>query len=781
MKRRVLIFGIVSVLLPLIVTAAVTKKDYERAEQFLPGNVDKLVSRMVVTPHWLENSSRFWYVNKLKNDTREYILVDPKRKRRGRLFDHHKLAEALSRAAGKPVSHDKLMLEGIEFVGKRKKILGFRLDGQYYECNLKNYQLKKIDKTKKKHKHGLSPDGKWQVFVKDHNLYLRSTQSSAERQLTTGGEKLYNYAVPLPSAKTMIKQGTMSVKQEVDVEWSPDSKRFITYRIDRRKAGRMHLVQSVPPDGGRPRLYTFAYPLPGEIDLPKAELLIFSIDENVKKPIKVDNPRLPLLYYGDPLWFREFGDNNTFYFVQFERGFGKAEMRAVDMTTGKTRTVMEDTSDTCVDPNIWETRLLYANKKDKKSKKVKKSKKSREIIWSSERSGWNHLYRYDGVTGKLLNAVTKGSWLVRYIVHVDEKRGRIYFMGAGKEKGRNPYYTFLYRVNLDGSGLRLLTPENATHTARFSPDGRYFIDNYSRVDTPPVTVLRRSSDGKVVKILEKADVSRLKAKGWTHPEAFKCKARDGKTDIYGVVYRPTNFDPSKRYPVIDKIYTGPHSFFAPKSYWGYRSMAQSIAELGFIVVEVDGMGTGKRSKAFHNVSYKNLGDGGIDDHIAAFRYLKKRYPYMDLERVGIFGFSAGGYDTVHAMLTHPDFYKVGVAASGNHDHRMDKAWWNELWMDYPVKEHYKEQSNLTNAHKLKGKLLLAHGDLDENVNPSCTIQLVDALIKANKDFDLLIIPNKGHYLNSDAYFVRKRWDFFVRHLLGVEPPKAYHITSLEAR
>jgi dipeptidyl aminopeptidase/acylaminoacyl peptidase len=369
--------------------------------------------------------------------------------------------------------------------------------------------------------------------------------------------------------------------------------------------------------------------------------------------------------------------------------------------------------------------------------------------------------------------------VVRAVVHVDEKARQVYFLASGREQGEDPYLTHLYVVNFDGTRLRLLTPENANHTVAISPNGKFFVDNYSRPDLPGASVLRNCADGQVVLPLEQTDAELLLKTGWKFPESFQGKGRDGKTDIYGLIWRPSNLDPAKKHPVIEQIYTGPQGFFVPKTFAAHRSPAQAVAELGFIVVMIDGMGTAGRSKAFHNFSYKNLGDGGIDDHIALLRQMAARYPYMDLSRVGIYGTSAGGYDAAHAMLTHPDFYQVGVSISGNHDQRLDKAWWNELWMGYPVGENYREQSNITLAPKLEGKLLLVHGDLDDNVNVSETLQFVNALIKANKDFDLLIVPNQYHGEGNSTYLIRRRWDYFVRHLLGVTPPKDYEIKRPE--
>jgi dipeptidyl aminopeptidase/acylaminoacyl peptidase len=405
-----------------------------------------------------------------------------------------------------------------------------------------------------------------------------------------------------------------------------------------------------------------------------------------------------------------------------------------------------------------------------------------ELLLTAEHDGWNHIYLYNGKTGVLENQVTKGPWVVRSIVHVDEKNRQIYFLGAGREKDEDPYLTHLFKINFAGTGLQLLTPENANHAASVSPDNKFFVDNSSRVDLPGESVLRRTSDGSVVQVLEKADATALLKTGWKFPEPFKGVAADGKTELYGLSWRPSNFDPSKKYPVIEQIYTGPQGFFVPKTFGaanaGRRGL-QSVAELGFIVVMVDGRGTTGRPRAFHEYSYHNLG-GLFDDHVALIKQMAAKYPYMDLDRVGIYGTSAGGYAAAHAMLVHPEFYKVCVSISGDHDARLDKAWWNELYQGYPVGKDYAEQSNVTLADKLLGHLLLVHGDVDNNVNPVETMRLVDALIKANKDFDMLLVPNMYHGEGRNLYLVRRRWDYFVQHLLGVTPPENFEIEQAPA-
>jgi dipeptidyl aminopeptidase/acylaminoacyl peptidase len=391
-----------------------------------------------------------------------------------------------------------------------------------------------------------------------------------------------------------------------------------------------------------------------------------------------------------------------------------------------------------------------------------------EIVWSSELDGYNHLYRISGKSGLVLNQITKGEWMVRNVLFVNEEKQQITFEGSGKEPGQDPYFIHVYRVNFDGTGLIRLTEGNGNHSASFSPDKSYLVDTWSRVDQPAISVLRKSSDGSVALELEKADITKLLATGWKPPVVFTAKGRDGKTDIWGVIIRPINFDPNKKYPVIENIYAGPQGFFVPKTFSTQTGM-QAYAELGFVVVQIDGMGTADRSKAFHDVCWRNLGDAGFPDRILWMQAAAKENPYMDITRVGIYGTSAGGQSATGAVLFHPEFYKVAVSSCGCQDNRMDKIWWNEQWMGYPVGEWYEASSNVVNATKLKGKLLLIVGEMDHNVDPSSTMQLVNALIKANKDFDLLVVPGMDHS-GGGPMGDRKRMDFFVKNLLGVNPP-----------
>jgi len=741
-----------------------TREDYERAEQFLRPNVERLVLNERVAPNWIAETDRFWYRKELA-DGKQFLLVDPGRITRDPAFDHDRLAAGLTQAvADTQFVGTDLPFDEFEFVDEEAAIR-VEVEGVQYVCDLTDYVCEKSEPEEEAEERRLeeeSPDGKWVAFLKDHNVYVRSLETGEVIQLSDDGVEGYDYIARLPATPQMVPEGTMHIDLPVAATWSPDSRKIVSYRLDRRSARTFTVVQSSPEGQLRPIAYTYYYSVPGELGLTRAEPVIFDVAKRTRIPVRTEP--LDLLYYGGPR-FEWFEDGERFHYLYIERGYGMVQLREVDANTGAVRALVDERAEPYVDVfNLtWETVGEGA-----------------EIIWSSERSGWRHLYLYDGSSGRVKNQITSGPWVVRWIAHVDEEARQVYFVAAGREEGRDPYLSHVYRVGLNGRGLRLLTPENADRDVRFSPTGSYFVDNYSRVDLAPVSVLRRSSDGAVVMELERADIERLLATGWRYPEPFKGVARDGEIDIYGIIWRPSNLDTTKTYPIVEYVYTGPHSFFVPKGFWAYRAGSQAIAELGFITVQIDGLGTNGRSREFNTFSYKNLGDGGLPDRIGVIRQMAARYPYMDIERVGIWGHSAGGYDATRAILTHPEFYDVAVSSAGNHDHRMDKAVWVEQWMGSEVGEHYVEQSNVTQAHRLEGKLFLIHGELDDNVHPASTMQVVDALIEANKDFDLLIVPNRYHGLNN-PYVTRRRWDFFVRHLLGVEPPAGYEIRGPEDR
>jgi dipeptidyl aminopeptidase/acylaminoacyl peptidase len=574
-----------------------------------------------------------------------------------------------------------------------------------------------------------SPNGRWQAFFKDHNLHIRELDTGEEFSLSTDGRPEDEYTGR--------------------VFWSPDSQKLVAVRTRKGDERKVYYVESSPKDQLQPKLHSYDYLKPGD-RIPQPQPQLFLVE--ARRHVTVSNE-----LFGNPWSITEIRwspDSRCFTFLYNQRGHQVLRMVSVTAEGGQARAIVEERSETFID---------YAGKQFTQYLDA-----SRELIWMSERDGWNHLYLYDAETGQVKNPLTKGQWVVRGVEKVDEERRQVWFRASGIRPEQDPYYVHLCRANFDGSGLMVLTEGNGTHSVEFSPDRRFFLDTWSRVDAPPVTELRWAENGQRVCELERADWTELLKTGWRAPEPFVAKGRDGQTDIYGIILRPSQFDPRKKYPVIEEIYAGPQSSFVPKAFSAYYAM-QTIAELGFIVVKIDGMGTSHRSKKFHDVCWKNLGDSGFPDRILWLRAAAAKYPCLDLSRVGIYGGSAGGQSALRALLAHGDFYKVAVADCGCHDNRMDKIWWNELWMGWPVGPHYEEQSNVTQANRLQGKLLLFVGEMDENVDPASTLQVVNALIKADKDFDLVLMTSRGHGSAENDYGRRRRADFFVRHLLGVQP------------
>jgi dipeptidyl aminopeptidase/acylaminoacyl peptidase len=690
----------------------------------------------------------------------EFILVDAAQNTSAPAFDHERLAAALAHAAKQEVQATKLPFDSFEFVDDEKAIR-FHIHDTEWTCTLAKYECTKNPQAKKENEYEeLSPDGKWAAYVKDHNLFVRYVPTGAVSQMTWDGVQDFDYATNLPGLGDMVRQGTQDVKQGPVVYWSPDSSKLVTCRIDSRKAGRFTSLQYVPPDQLRPKAYTFVYPLPGEV-LPSVDTFILDVKSAKLTPVKT--PPLEASWDSGPdyIWFP---DSKRFHYEYNERGFKAIEIRAVDAETGEQKVLLREQSGQYVDPGESFSRFIEG---------------TNEILWTSERDGWNHLYLFDGKTGKLISQLTQGTWVVHRIEAVDEKNRKVFFLAGGREKDEDPYQTHLYSVGLDGKGLTLLSPEDASHNASVSPDFAFYVDSFSRPDLPGASILRRTKDGSEVRVLVKGDATDLLATGWKYPEPFRGKSADGKTGLYGLIWRPSNFDASKKYPIIEQIYTGPQGFFTPKTFAGsiMRGGLQATAELGAIVVMMDGRGTTGRSRAFHEFSYRNLG-GAFEDHVALIKQMATKYTYMDVDRVGIFGTSAGGYGAAHAMLVFPEFYKVGVTISGDQDARLDKTWWNELYQGYPVQDDYVAQSNVTMADHLAGHLLIEHGDVDDNVHPAGSMRFVDALMKANKSFDMLFVPNMAHGERTN-YLARRRWDYFVQNLLGVTPPVNFEIKSPE--
>jgi dipeptidyl-peptidase-4 len=755
---------------------ACSREDYARAERFVGWNASRRVFNDRVEPHWLPGGERFWYANRAR-DGRTFKLVDPERQSATPAFDRDRLAAALSVASGKHVAPNLLPFAEIEWEGADR--IRFRLNAgkECWTCDLATYSCARAEERPGAREGEVaSPDGRWAAFVRGGNIFVRGIPGDQEIQLTHDAEPDYEYGHPPDSTTTAVTDRLSGKPLPVLVVWSPDSRRLATHRLDQRKVRHLHLVQAAPPDdGSRPVLHSYRVPQPGDPDVALTETVVLDVSD--RTAVFARHEPLPMMVFSPAdahlAWWGD--DSRRLYLLARERADKAMRLLEVDALTGEVRTVVEERGATYVEANlVGRTRP-----------NIRVLRGGREVVWFSERDGWAHLYLYDAETGACRRQITSGAYAVREIAHIDEEGRRVFFTAGGRD-GSEPYYRHLYVAPLDGGEPELLTPEDADHAVTFSPSGRFFVDTFGRVDLPPATVVR-SAAGSMVCRLEEADISDLTAEGWRFPERFRVKARDGVTDLYGVIYRPIAFDPSRRYPVIDDIYPGPQNIHAPKVFPTDDRSAfafwhpQALAELGFIVVIIDGLGTALRSKAFHDYAYGRMEDaGGLPDHIGGLRQLAARYPELDLSRVGIFGHSGGGFASTHAILAFPDFYKVAVSSAGNHDQRGYSATWGEKYQGMPEGDNYLAQANHRLAGNLRGKLLLACGDMDDNVHPALTLKVVDALIKAGKDFDLLVLPNRNHAYNADPYFVRRRWDYFVRHLLGEEPPEAYAIQGPEA-
>jgi dipeptidyl-peptidase 4 len=772
--------------------ASVTADDYARAERFLPWNEHQYVVNGSIQHYWIGTQDRFWYRRTTQQGAKQFVVVDAATGRRVPAFDHARVAAGLSKAANAAIDPAALPFMTFRYTADERAIQFLRA-GQIWTCGVKTGSCTGEPSSTQRLDEAVSPDQKWAVSFRDHNLWLRSSEGGEPHALTSDGVEHNSYADPRGGRAVSDKRHPIVAPPQV--AWSPDSKYVLTYKIDERDVRELYLVQSMPDDGSfRPKLYTFRYPIPGDEHIFSVQPVVL----DVKSARRVEYASTPINGPYDSvlktryLWWSE--DSRTAFLIQRDRYSRSVALIALDPATGTTRTVLQETNDTWVrtngDDGIWSAPAV-------------RTLENGDVIWWSERDGWGHLYYYDGATGKLRNQITAGAWVVRSIVRVDEARGRIYFLANGREAGRDPYKQHLYSVKFDGSGMRLLTPEDAQHSAdalssvmsgespgddvssgaeRFSFSGRYFVDSYSGPDLPPVLVVR-AADGRLVKRLEQADTSKLRKDGYPAVEPFKVLAADGKTEIYGNLFRPSHFDPDRKYPLIDSIYPGPQIIRTNKSYVTALFdplQSQSLAELGFVVVTIDGRGTPHRAKVFSDYSYGRLDKASdLQDHIAGIRQLAQKYPYIDLDRVGIWGASGGGYASTHALLEYPDFYKVAVSAVGSQDPRGYIAHWGETYLGPDNDSGYLKAANVLQARNLKGKLLLMCGELDDNVAPWLTLKLADALIEENKDFELMIVTNGSHGSSDAPYFIRRQWDFFVRNLLGMEPPAAYKISQPE--
>lgn len=753
---------------------SLTAKDYENAESFMAYNTQQFIDRGNVSPNWLPGE-KFWY-RTLTPQGSEFILVDPAKGTKAAAFDHKKLAASLSSATGKTFNADMLPFQSVSFAPDGNSVI-FRADGKQWRCDLQNYACS-IDTSRgvgNMPRQGgggfrggrgievLSPDGSKSVYIKEYNLWVRDVKSGQITQLTTDGIKDFGYATD--------NAGWASSDRAI-LKWSPDSKKIATFKQDQRNVGDMYLATT---NVGHPTLRSWKYPLPGDKDIPMIQRVIIEVE--APKVIVLNIPSDPhraslsdnISSSGtldDVDWSP---DASELAFLSTSRDHKQEKFRIANAVTGEVREVFEETVPTQYESGQGAINWRYLPA-------------TKEIIWYSERDDWGHLYLYDASTGKLKNQITKGDWVVTRLVKVDEKNRTLYFMACGTQP-ENPYFSQFYKIGFDGKNLTLLSPGAGTHQVSFSPSENYILDTYSKPDVPSVTVLR-DKNGKQIIEVEKTDVSRLKAIGWKPPTPLKLKAHDGKTDIYGLMFTPTNLDPKKKYPVIDYIYPGPQGGSVGNwSFSASRGDHQSLAELGFVVVLIEGTGNPDRSKSFHDMYWPDMSTNTLPDQIAGIRQLAEKYSYIDTTKVGIWGHSGGGFATAAAMFRYPDFFKVGISESGNHDNRNYEDDWGERYIGLLTKgpdgkDNYEAQANQTYAKNLKGKLMLAHGMMDNNVPPYNTMLVVDALTKANKDYDLVVFPNAGHGYGADSpYMMRRRWDYFVKNLLGKEPPKDYKLET----
>jgi dipeptidyl-peptidase 4 len=748
-----------------------TAADYALAESRMNYNVDALIYHTVKEPAWLSDG-RFWYRD-LGPDGITYMLVDPAKRTKGPAFDQGKLATALNAAAR---SGRLAGLAGGAMDARHLPIDDFRLENgdgvvllaigeRMVRCDLRGPgDCKGVGEGLPDTYDG-SPDGKKAAFVRENNLWVRDVRSGQETQLTKDGEPDYGYATD--------NAGWIHSDKPILV-WSPDSKKIATFQQDQRGVGRMTLVST---GVGHPEVESWPYPLAGDEKVTTIERVIVDVEKHkvVRLKMPPDEHRGTLCDdlscagghgWDDVQWSE---DGAHLAFVSTSRDHKQEWLRVADAANGDVREVMNE-----------KVATFFESGYDK-SVNWRYLSGSNEVLWYSDRDNWGQLYLYDAATGVVKNEVTHGDGDVTEVVRVDEKARVIYFLAVGKEAGRDPYFAALYRVNFDGTGQKLLTPEDATHAVTVSPDGRRFVDVASKPTTPQTTVVR-DADGNEVMEVTRQDIAKLRATGWKPLTPITVKARDGTTDLYGFLFRPTNFDPARRYPLVDRVYPGPQAgSCGSRDFSAAHVDMQSLAELGFVVVCLDGMGTPERSKSFHDALYGDMADNTIPDQVAGIKQLAAKYPWIDAERVGIYGHSGGGAATAAAMFHFPDFFKVGVSESGNHDNRVYEDDWAEKWLGLLKKNpdgttNYDSQANENSAKNLKGRLLLIHGTMDDNVPPNNTLLVVDALIKANKDFDLLMIPNAKHgYEAATPYVTRRRWDYFVQYLAGGLPPMEYQM------
>ncbi|WP_435415471.1 DPP IV N-terminal domain-containing protein [Polaribacter aestuariivivens] len=744
-----------------------TVAEYEAAAKHMDRSLYSLVHNQVSGSSFVgENSVLYATTNK---DGKRFVLVNADSKTKEDAFNHQKLADVLSKELDKEIKANELPIYGVSMSNDLKSI-NFSANREQYIYNLSDNSIsKKTSNTKgaSRNEH-VSPNGKLAAYIDNYNLWIRDLETNKKTQITFDGKEDYGYATN--NAGWIKSDGAV-------LKWSPNSDKIATFQQDARGVGMMYLTST---NVGHPKLEAWKHPLPGDEKIFTIERVIIHLGnkpKTVRLKMKPDFQRGTTTDHIadwdntllDAQWNK---DGTKFAFVSGSRDHKIAHLQIADANSGQVASIHKKEVDTYYESGVnaenW--KVLFD---------------SNEFIWYSEKSNWGHIYLYDLNTKELKNQITSGNWLVKQVKHIDEKNRQIYFSAGGKEEG-NPYHNYYYKVNFDGTSLTNLTPSKGTHSVTFSDDYSMLIDTYSTTTTPPVSVLRNGNGEKIMD-LETADISELKANNWQEPIEFSVKARDEKTDLYGLMFLPSNYDESKKYPVLNYIYPGPQS--GSVGYYGFRPVwrdFQAVAELGFVVVAVDAMGTPMRSKSFHDAYYGNMGDNGLPDNITAIKQLAKKYKGMDIERVGIWGHSGGGFASTRAVFAYPDFYDVAVSGAGNHDNRNYEADWGEKWQGLLVEgtlegktdgtTNYDNQANQLIAKDLKGKLLITHGTMDNNVPPSNTMLVVEALIRANKDFDMILFPNKRHgYGDMTNYMTRKRWDYFVTHLLNAKPAEGFKL------
>lgn len=737
----------------------VTAADYDRATRMLGAAVNPLVIGGTA-PGLTWNADGTFFYRSVRPAGVEWTLVNPRARSRTPLFDHVKIATALTAASGTPMLATALPFTMLELANDRRSVT-VAVGDRRYRCDMEGTACSPIGVA------GAaspalaiavtSPDGRRAAYIKNWNLWVRDVATGAETQLTTDGVRNFGYATD---------NAGWATSDRAILLWSPDSRKIATQQQDERNVGDMYLVQTRV---GHPVLRAWKYPLPGDSVVAMVHRVVIDVEQKTVVRLKMA-PDFHRATLGDNLSMRDYvfsPDGARLALASTSRDHKQTIVRIADTQTGDVRTLFEETVSTQFE-SITGWRVLWA---------------SNEIVWNSQRDDWSQLYLYDLTTGRLKSTITSGDGPVNAIARIDEPSRTLWFSAQGRERGQDPYLRHFYRSGLDGRNVVSLTPDDGDHTMQLSPDGRWIVDTWSRADKAPQTVLR-DDNGRVVLTLETADVTKLMATGWQPPMLFSVKAADGVTDIHGQLFRPTQFDSTRTYPIINNAYPGPQSgSVGSRAFAAARGDKQALAELGFIVVSIDGRGSGPgRSKRFHDAYYGAIGrDNTLPDQVAAMKALAARHAWIDIDRAAIWGHSGGGFIAAGAMFRYPDFFKVGISESGNHDQRNYEDDWGERYQGLLIRgangtDSYDIEANQTLARNLKGHLLLAHGTMDDNVPPDNTLLVVDALIKANKDFDLLMIPNAGHGFGSASnYMMRRRWDYFVRWLLNAEPPAGYQI------